>query len=247
MLDNNSHILGVITAHSLIEVVDDEMGEDYAKLAGLTAEEDLSEPLSASLKKRMPWLLVLLVLGMCVSSVVGLFEKVISQLTIIMAFQSLILDMAGNVGTQSLAVTIRVLTDENITFKEKLSLVAKEMKIGFSGGVILGVISILFVGLYLMVFKAKTAAFAFAVSACIGAALLLSMVISSAVGTLIPRSCIWSPDNHHQRPCCRGDLLRTQLDTAHKHNEFNRVTSPCPCNQGCRGFYCKEYFDGSKA
>ena len=130
--------------------------------------------------------LVLLVLGMCVSSVVGLFEKVISQLTIIMAFQSLILDMAGNVGTQSLAVTIRVLTDENITFKEKLSLVAKEMKIGFSGGVILGVISILFVGLYLMVFKAKTAAFAFAVSACIGAALLLSMVISSAVGTLIP-------------------------------------------------------------
>lgn len=186
VLDNNSHILGVITAHSLIEVVDDEMGEDYAKLAGLTAEEDLSEPLSASIKKRMPWLLVLLVLGMCVSSVVGLFEKVISQLTIIMAFQSLILDMAGNVGTQSLAVTIRVLTDENITFKEKLSLVAKEMKIGFSGGVILGVISILFVGLYLMVFKAKTAAFAFAVSACIGAALLLSMVISSAVGTLIP-------------------------------------------------------------
>ena len=89
-------------------------------------------------------------------------------------------------GTQSLAVTIRVLTDENITFKEKLSLVAKEMKIGFSGGVILGVISILFVGLYLMVFKAKTVAFAFAVSACIGAALLLSMVISSAVGTLIP-------------------------------------------------------------
>ena len=186
MLDNNSHILGVITAHSLIEVVDDEMGEDYAKLAGLTAEEDLSEPLSASIKKRMPWLLVLLVLGMCVSSVVGLFEKVIAQLTIIMAFQSLILDMAGNVGTQSLAVTIRVLTDENITFKEKLSLVAKEMKIGFSGGVILGVISILFVGLYLMVFKAKTAAFAFAVSACIGASLLLSMVISSAVGTLIP-------------------------------------------------------------
>ena len=155
-------------------------------VAGLVAEEDLSEPLSASIKKRMPWLLVLLVLGMCVSSVVGLFEKVISQLTIIMAFQSLILDMAGNVGTQSLAVTIRVLTDENITFKEKLSLVAKEMKIGFSGGVILGVISILFVGLYLMVFKAKTAAFAFAVSACIGAALLLSMVISSAVGTLIP-------------------------------------------------------------
>ena len=46
-------------------------------------------------------------------SVVGLFEEVVSQLTIIMCFQSLILDMAGNVGTQSLAVTIRVLMDEH--------------------------------------------------------------------------------------------------------------------------------------
>ena len=74
--------------------------------------EDLHEPLFASLKKRMPWLIILLVLGMAVSGVVGAFEKVVSQLTIIMAFQSLILDMAGNVGTQSLAVTIRVLMDK---------------------------------------------------------------------------------------------------------------------------------------
>ena len=51
---------------------------------------------------------------MVVSSVVGLFEQVVSQLTLIMCFQSLILDMAGNVGTQSLAVTIRVLMDESL-------------------------------------------------------------------------------------------------------------------------------------
>ena len=64
--------------------------------------------------------LVLLVLGMVVSGVVGAFEKVVSRLTIIMAFQSLILDMAGNVGTQSLAVTIRVLMDENLTTGQKV-------------------------------------------------------------------------------------------------------------------------------
>ena len=88
------------------------MGEDYAMFAGLTAEEDLEEPLGQSIKKRLPWLLILLGLGLVVSSVVGLFESVIEQLTIIIFFQSLILDMAGNVGTQSLAVTIRVLTAE---------------------------------------------------------------------------------------------------------------------------------------
>ena len=112
VLDNDNRLLGVITSSNIIDLVDDEMGEDYAMFAGLTAEEDLKEPLKDSMKKRLPWLIILLGLGMLVSSVVGIFEQVVTTLPIIMTFQSLILDMAGNVGTQSLAVTIRVLMDE---------------------------------------------------------------------------------------------------------------------------------------
>lgn len=186
VLDNSNKMLGVITAKNIIEVVDDEMGEDYAKLAGLTAEEDLKEPLALSMKKRLPWLLILLGLGMVVSGVVGVFEKVVSQLTIIMAFQSLILDMAGNVGTQSLAVTIRVLMDENLTGKQKIQLVLKEVKVGIFNGMILGVLSFVFVGLYIYLIKHKDFTFSYAVSGCIGISLLLAMLISSAVGTLIP-------------------------------------------------------------
>ena len=186
VLNNNNKLLGVITSQSIVDLVDDEMGEDYAKFAGLTAEEDLKEPLKESLKKRLPWLLVLLALGMVVSSVVGLFEQVVSQLTLIMCFQSLILDMAGNVGTQSLAVTIRVLMDESLTGKQKLELVWKEMRIAFSNGLILGILSFAAIGLYIVIAKGKPFAFAYAVSGCIGAALLLAMVISGAVGTCIP-------------------------------------------------------------
>ena len=76
MLDNDNRLLGVITSASIIDLVDDVMGEDYAMLAGLTAEEDLKEPLRESMKKRLPWLIVLLGLGMVVSSVVGMFEHV---------------------------------------------------------------------------------------------------------------------------------------------------------------------------
>ena len=57
VLDNDNKLLGVITSQSIVELVDDEMGEDYAMFAGLTAEEDLKEPLRESLKKRLPWLL----------------------------------------------------------------------------------------------------------------------------------------------------------------------------------------------
>lgn len=97
-----------------------------------------------------------------------------------------VLDMAGNVGTQSLAVTIRVLMDESLTGKQKAELVWKEMTIGFSNGLILGTLSFIVIGLYIALFKGKTFMFAYAVSGCIGIALVVAMVISGAVGTCIP-------------------------------------------------------------
>ncbi len=110
----------------------------------------------------------------------------VAQLTLIMAFQSLILDMAGNVGTQSLAVTIRVLMYEKLTAKQKIRLVFKEIKIGLFNGIILGGLSFVFVGLYISLFKHKELGFSYVVSGCIGFSLVIAMVISSAVGTLIP-------------------------------------------------------------
>lgn len=186
VLDNENKLIGVLTSQTIMELVDDEMSEDYAKFAGLSSEEDLNEPLRKSIMKRLPWLVVLLVLGMFVSSIVGVFEKVVAQLPLIIAFQSLILDMAGNVGTQSLAVTIRVLIDENIGKKQKFFLVCKETRIGLVNGMILGVLSFVMVGFYLVLLKSQTMNMAFSISACTGIALVVSMVLSSMSGTLIP-------------------------------------------------------------
>lgn len=186
VLDNDNRILGVITAQDLVEVVDEEMGEDYAMLGGLAAEEDLQEPVLQSIRKRIPWLIILLFLGLGVSVVVGMFEKVVAELTMVMAFQSLILGMSGNVGTQSLAITIRVLMDENLSMKQKLYLAWKEMRIGFSNGVILGILAFGIIGVYICFVKQKTVLFAFAVSGCIGMSLITAMMISGFTGAMIP-------------------------------------------------------------
>ncbi len=186
VLSKDGAIVGIVTAQDVIEVVDDEMGEDYAKLAGLTAEEDLNETTVESMKKRLPWLIILLFLGLAVSSVVGVFETVVAVLPIVICFQSLILDMAGNVGTQSLAVTIRVLMDENLTGGQKFGLVLKEMRVGFSNGLFLGTLAFFFIGLYVFFFKHNTIAHAFMISGCVGFSLMVAMIISSLVGTLIP-------------------------------------------------------------
>ena len=186
VLTEDKQLIGVITAQDLVEVVDDAMGEDYAKLAGLTAEEDLEETTTESMKKRLPWLVILLFLGLAVSTVVGVFETVVAVLPIVMCFQSLILDMGGNVGTQSLAVTIRVLMDENLTAGEKVGLVFKEMKVGFFNGLFLGIMAFIFIGLYIWLLKGNPVVHAFVISGCVGFSLMAAMVISSLVGTLIP-------------------------------------------------------------
>lgn len=186
VLDSRRILLGVITSEDMIEMVDHELGDDYAKLAGLTEEEDLSETIMQSVRKRIPWLLALLILGMLVSSVVGVFEGVVAALPIVICFQSLVLDMAGNVGTQSLAVTIRVLMDENVTSREKWKLVGKEMRIGLLNGGILGVLSFGFLGIYIHLYKEYVWMEAMAVSGCVGISLVVAMVVSSLVGTIIP-------------------------------------------------------------
>lgn len=186
VVNGEKKLLGVITAEDMIEMVDNEMGEDYAMLAGLTAEEDLTETTVQSMKKRLPWLIALLFLGMLVSSVVGVFEGVVAAVPLVICFQSMVLDMAGNVGTQSLAVTIRVLMDENITGKEKIRLLLKEAKIGLLNGSFLGILAFVLLGVYIHLSKGYEWMGAFAVSGCVGIALVVAMVVSSLVGTLIP-------------------------------------------------------------
>lgn len=186
VLDSENRIVGIITAQDVVEAVDDEMGEDYAKLAGLSSEEDLRETTRESIKKRLPWLVILLFLGMGVSTVVGAFEGVVAVLPVVICFQSLILDMAGNVGTQSLAVTIRVLMDENLSGRDKLQLVFKEMRIGFCNGALLGILSLVCLGIYITLFKGYSFRHAMLISGCVGISLLVAIVISSLVGTLVP-------------------------------------------------------------
>ncbi len=186
VLNNDNHMVGVITAQDLVQVVDEEFGEDYARLAGLTAEEDLKEPLHRSMKKRLPWLMILLCLGLIVSSVIANYAKIVALLPILMAFQSMILGMSGNVGTQSLGVTIRLLSNENLTGGQKAKLVLKEMRVGLCNGVLLGAISFVLIGLYIVLVRKEAVLFAFSISGCIGLALIIAMLISSFMGTVIP-------------------------------------------------------------
>ena len=180
-------LIGVITSTDIVELVDEERGDDYAKLAALSSEHEPDESLFESMKKRVPWLVALLFMGLAVSAVVGMFEGVVASLPMIVSFQSLILGMAGNVGTQSLAVTVRLLgNDDDNSWKTQILTILKEIRIALLNGVVLGAISFLIVSAYLFVFASYGAAFVFAAAGCVGLAMCFAMTISGFTGAAIP-------------------------------------------------------------
>lgn len=193
VLDEKHRIIGVITLDDIIETVDDELSDDYAKLGGLSSEEDLSENVFCSVKKRMPWLLALLVLGLVISMLISSFENVVRTLPMIVFFQSLILDMAGNTGTQSLAVTIRILSDEKHDKKMLTKTILKETRVGFLNGIILSSLSFVVVIAFLFITKTEIVAgdgyiFSETLKAAlaVSVSLLCAMTISSLIGSLVP-------------------------------------------------------------
>lgn len=195
VLNRKHEIVGVVTSDDIIEATEDEFEEDYAKFGGLTEEETVEEPVRLSIKKRIPWLIVLLFLGLLVSSVIGVFEAVIATIPVIVFFQSMILDMAGNVGTQSLAVTIRNLWDNPSEEEKKRQRksVFKELKIGFINGILIGAVSFVVVLAYLAITQQEIITgngYLFTdtllVGGIIGVSMLVALTLSSVVATVFP-------------------------------------------------------------
>lgn len=185
VLDEDKKLIGVITTQDILDLATAELTEDYARLAALTSDEDMSEPIFKSVAKRIPWLAVLLFLGLIVSAVVGLFEGIVQELPLIVSFQSLILGMAGNVGTQSLAVTVRTLNVEEMNAKRTFSFIFKETRVAFLNGVIIAAGSVLIIGGYLCL-RGTPASLAFTTAGCVALALCFAMMVSGLTGAGIP-------------------------------------------------------------
>ena len=187
VLDSDNRLIGALTSANVVDVVDDEMSEDYAKLAGLSGDEEEDRPVLKSVAKRLVWLTLLLVLDLFIGAYIGVFEAVIVGLPFLVFFQQMILGMSGNVGTQSLGVTVRSLSDDQ-TEKERRKLIFKETRIGFFGGLITGALATVAVTAYCYFTKAAGEGFAPAAltGLCVGGALWVAMTACALCGALIP-------------------------------------------------------------
>lgn len=139
VVNRRGNMLGIITIDDVIDVINEENTEDILKMHGAGDDETLETELFESVKKRLPWLLINLLTAFSVSFTVGLFSKTIDKVVVLAAVMPIVSGMGGNIGTQSLAVTIRsIALDDDIEEKFKTSL--KYILIGLINGIVLGIL-----------------------------------------------------------------------------------------------------------
>lgn len=184
---DNEKLVGIITIDDALDEVVDEITEDYERMAGVTNDIDEQTSIFKNMMKRIPWLVCLLVVSLLISNITSQFEDVIVQVTIFAFFQSLILDMAGNAGTQSLAVTVRSLGRHELDTKKGIRRhLGKEFLTVFVNGLILGILAFVTSFLF-MVLQPNSGEFKeWLVAFIIAGSLSFSLIVTGMFGSLVP-------------------------------------------------------------
>lgn len=177
VVDFQNHLLGIITVDDILDVMDEEASEDYSKFAAISDVDtrDLNPVQSA--KKRLPWLIILLFLGMITASLIGGFEATLEEVPIVAIFIPLIAGMAGNAGTQSLAVAVRGLAVGDYGNENRVKLIFREV---FTGVLVGGANALIVIPL---IYFWKGNLF---LGLLVGIAILTTLTVATLSGALIP-------------------------------------------------------------
>ena len=197
ILNQDNHLVGIVTHDDLIDVIAEAKSEDYRKFAAVVAEdrELKTNTVFDSVKNRFPWLAILLGLSLVTSFILGLFEGQLSSSAGAMALAAslaiylpLILDMSGNTGTQSLAVMIRYLSTKKsqVTRAEIRRHLLREFGTGVVQGflIAMAVFAIIFGSNWLT--KGNTSSLSFITALVTALSIFVALIVSTLNGALIP-------------------------------------------------------------
>jgi len=177
VVDFQQHMLGIITVDDILDVIEEEASDDYSKFAGVSDMSTFDKNSLSAAKKRLPWLIILLVLGMLTANLIGAFEATIEKVALLAAFIPLIAGTAGNSGTQALAVAVRGIATRDIEDESKVRLLMREA----GTGLITGIICAVFVVGLIYVWKQE-----FLLGLLVGAAIFISIIVATISGSFIP-------------------------------------------------------------
>jgi magnesium transporter len=143
VVDKNNHLLGTIKTDELMTSAQEEATEDIQKMFGAGGDEHVFSPIPFSIKKRLLWLNINLVTAFLAAFVIGIFEPIIAQITVLAVFLPVVASQGGNSGAQSLAVVMRGLVLREVEPRLARKVIIKEGLLGLINGVAVGVVAAL--------------------------------------------------------------------------------------------------------
>src|SRR5690554_850794 len=185
ILNNDLNIIGIITADDVLNEMILEHEEDIEKMMAV-GNYDESSNAGIRAIQRLPWLLISVVLNLVIAVVLSVFERTLVEVIALILFQPMILGMAGNIGTQSIAVTILKINQDELERKHLLNRhILKEVGIGFLNSIVMGIAGFIVSLIVLSILNVGTQD-PIMIGITIGISLFGGMFISAVAGVFIP-------------------------------------------------------------
>ncbi|KKB44394.1 magnesium transporter [Bacillus thermotolerans] len=175
--DAENRLLGVIAFDDMMQLVIQETNEDIGKLAAVDKEIDFDTKPAIAAKRRLPWLIILLFIGLVSGNIISAFEEILEQAVALAFFMPLIAGMTGNTGTQSLAVVVRGLSEQDIDGKTIIKLILRECKVSLLIGLVCGGM------IFLIAFIWQGNMY---LGIVVGSSLFLTLILGTLAGTIVP-------------------------------------------------------------
>lgn len=181
VVDRNNVLLGIVTFDDIIDVINEEQTEDVYKMGAIAGKPIpyLETSVAGLVKKRIPWLIVLLIVGTITTNVLHHYEEIIIGAAFLFMFMPVITQTGGNAGSQSATLMIRGLATEEIYFRDIWKVLLKEICVGFIMGIGTGLI-VFIRGIFLPPGIQVFQAFAISISLC------LVVLFSTILGAFAP-------------------------------------------------------------
>ncbi|MBN2504085.1 MAG: magnesium transporter [Bacilli bacterium] len=188
VVDRENRMLGVVSYDDIIEALNRESDEDYARLAALSdvVIDAKRETVYQSVRKRLPWLIILLFVNLITSSIITGYESTLAMLPTLAFFMPLILNLAGNTGTQSLGIIIRLFaTNQLDTRKAIRKHLMRELFTGIMNGIFVSILLFLLV-IAMRSIQGETLADIVPFALVIAMSIAIALSVATVAGALVP-------------------------------------------------------------
>ncbi|RKZ31614.1 magnesium transporter [bacterium] len=183
--DSDKHLLGIVTVDDIIDALREEQTEDLTKYSAIEAApigldfitKIREVPLRKIFRARITWLLALLIMDLVTGGIIKSFEKTIAKYVVLVTFLPVLVDTAGNAGSQSATLVIRALALGTIKMKDWIYLIGREFIVAGALGLIMGL------GISITGFVRGGS---FLIAQVVVLAMIVNVIIGSLIGVLLP-------------------------------------------------------------